>query len=886
MQQSNTWFTITAEQTASQLQTSPQGLTAEQVAQCRQQHGPNQLPEPQPKPIWRIFLEQFLNPLIYVLIGAAIISFAVGEVGDAGFIVAIVVLNAILGAWQEARAQSSAEALRSMVVPQARVRRGGKVLKIPALELVPGDVVLLEPGAKVPADIRLFESLTLKAEEALLTGESVPIEKTIHPIAEDQGASIGDRKNMVFAATTIVFGSGQGYVVATGRHTEIGKIANALSSSAQEKPPLIKRMDVFSKKISIAVLVICALLAGVGIYKGMEAFEIFLFVIAVGVSAIPEGLPIALTVGLSIGTSRMAKRNVIVRRLPAVEGLGSCTLIASDKTGTLTADEQTLQKILIPGLPAFEISGTGYHGEGQVMQQKQPITAQHPPMTQLMEAMLISNDGILRPLENGWEYSGDAMDVAMRAVAYKLGAKPADFLAATTLVEKVPYESERKYSGAFYNTTQQPGQLLFAIKGALEVVAKVLKPEQRTQAEELAKTLLAEGFRVLAIAKGPVARQDLNQVENLTLLGLLGFMDPVRPEVPAAIDTCNAAGIAVKMVTGDHPLTALTISKQLKIANDERDIITGPELLEVEEKTPEKLTEVVNQKKVFARVSPLQKQLIVQKSKEGGHFVAVTGDGANDAPALKSAHIGVAMGAGTDLTKDTASIIVSDNNFASIVSGVEQGRVTYSNLRNVIYLLLSTGLAEIILVSIPLFLGMPLPLVAVQLLWLNLVTNGIQDVALAFEKGHENLMNRPPRKPNESIFDRQMLEQMAVAAITMTALTFGLWYYHIEVLQTDMLIARSEVMMLFVLLQNFHLLNCRSERQSFFSIPVSTNPFLFVALLLAQGVHIAASYIPPVANALQIAPVPAKDWAMLLIMASSILVVMEVYKAIKRMRPA
>jgi len=874
------WFSLSIPDVQHKISSTPDGIDSQTVMDRRNQFGANQLPEPKPKPAWRIFLEQFLNPLIYVLIGAAIISIVVGEYGDAIFIAAIVTINAVLGTWQEAKAQSSAEALRSMVVPQARAKRAGKIIMLPAAELVPGDVVLLEPGTKVPADIRLFEALNLKAEEALLTGESLPVEKSILPI-EGKDPAIGDRVNMAFAATTIVLGSGQGYVVGTGHDTEIGKIAHALSSSEQEKPPLIKRMDEFSRKISIAVLVVCALLAIVGVAKGMEPFEIFLFVIAVGVSAIPEGLPIALTVALSVGTGRMAKRNVIVRRLPAVEGLGSCTLIASDKTGTLTRDEQTLQKIVIPDHEAFVISGSGYHGEGDVKQGDQVIGKQHAEMAGLMEASLISNDGILRQLDNGWEYSGDAVDVAIRAVAYKLGAKPKDFIEGCEMVQKVPYDSERKYSGAFYREANS-NQLVFAIKGAVEVVSELLDPAEITIAQELADRLSEEGFRVLAIAKGPAESEDLEKLSNLKLMGLMAFLDPVRDEVPKAIETCHQAGIQVKMVTGDHPITALTIARQLKIATGAENIITGPQLLELEQNHPEQLASVIHDKTVFARVSPLQKQMIVEKSKEAGDFIAVTGDGANDAPALKSAHIGVAMGSGTDLTKDTASIIVTDNNFASIVKGVKEGRTTYNNLRNIIYLLLSTGLAEILLVSIPLFIGMALPLIAVQLLWLNLVTNGIQDVALAFEKGHDKVMNRKPRRPNESIFDRQMLEQMGLAALTMTLLTFGLWYYLIEIKHEDMLVARSEVMMLFVLLQNFHLLNCRSERLSFFSIPAKTNPFLFIAIILAQGIHIAASYYPPAANVLNIIPVPAKDWLTLLIMPSSLLVAMEIYKLIQR----
>lgn len=844
------------------------------------------MPVAPPKTLLGIFLGQFLNPLIYVLIVAAGVSLAFGKVNDALFIAFVVLLNAGLGTWQESKAEDSAAALKKMVKVKARVRRGGKVSQVNSEALVPGDVVLLESGVRVPADLRLLEVNELVAEEALLTGESMPITKTA-TAATEALATIGDRTNMAYAATTIMKGRGVGVVTATGQATEMGKIAGSLAESKGEKPPLIQRMDIFSRNIAIVVVFVCAVLGFIGFQRGMVPFEIFMFMVAVGVSAIPEGLPISLTVALSVGTARMAARHVIVRKLPAVEGLGSCTLIGSDKTGTLTLDQQSLQRIVVAGGSAYTLTGQGYNGDGHIEDaQGQRISALPAALHDFLRASLMANEGILRPLpQGGWEHSGDAVDVAFRAVAYKAGGKPAQFTEDCRLVQMVPYESEKKYAGAFY---EKDGQLYFAMKGAVETILTYLDTEVAEATRLQADALAAEGFRVLGVAGGAVPDTDEQHIQQLQLIGLAGLIDPLRPEVIPAIDTCRQAGVEVKMITGDHPATALAIARQLGIAHLEHEVITGAEMLNLEQSDRETLLDTLDDKKVFARVSPLQKRLIIDCSKERGHFVAVTGDGANDAPALKNAHIGIAMGSGTDLTKETASIIVTDDNFASIAAGVEEGRFTYDNLRKIIYLLLSTGLAEILVVALTLIAGLPLPFLAAQLLWLNIVTNGIQDKALAFEKGDPDAMRRPPRRPNEPIFDRPMLQQLFVSALVMVAAAGGLWTYLVAqapsadtdaaLYDSYMLHARTQVMMLMVLLQNFHTLNCRSERKSILSIPLRSNWFLIVGIVLAQAIHIAASYTPGLQSVLSIAPITLQEWMLLLGLASSILVVMELYK--------
>jgi magnesium-transporting ATPase (P-type) len=857
-----------------ELNTDENGLTTDEVKKRQQEYGRNTMPQPKTKTLLQIFFYQFLNPLIYVLIGAAIISIVTGDIKDAIFITAIIVINAILGTYQESRAENSAAALRSLVKVNCRVRRNGGIHEIDSEELVPGDIVLLESGQKVPADLRLLEVNELSIEEALLTGESIAVAKKTELLDGGNDLAIGDRTNMAFAATTVQKGRGTGLVAQTGLKTQIGQIADSLSTTEAEKPPLVNRMEAFSKRISIIVLGACVILGIIGYLEGMPVKDIFFLMVAVGVAAIPEGLPVALTVALSIGTRRMAKRNVIVRKLPAVEGLGSCTLIASDKTGTLTMDEQSVKKLYLPGEKYYDVTGQGYNGEGQVMEGDTPVTL-NDELHRFILASILSNEGILRKTPTGWEHSGDAVDVAFRALSYKIGKDPTYFKDQAEVLRMVPYESENQYSAVYY---KQNEKTLFAMKGAVEVVITKLPPADSQAIADIAEQMAAEGYRVLALAGGAVQNVEGDELPPLELFGLIGMIDPLRPKAKDAVQQCRQAGVEVLMVTGDHPSTALAIARELGIADDKDAVITGAELSGMHDVPIEQLADKMRNKKVFARVAPLQKQRIVEAMKSLGHFVAVTGDGANDAPALKSAHIGVAMGAGTDLAKEASSIIVTDNNFASITAGVEEGRFTFDNLRKIIYLLISTGAAELLTVALAILTNIPLPFLAVQLLWLNLVTNGIQDIALAFEKGDKSVMQKPPRKPDESIFDKLMNTQIIVSGAFMAGIVFGVWYYLIYHLNYNEQHARTVVMMLMVLLQNFHVLNCRSERKSILKMPLKNNYVLLCGIIVAQLVHISASYIPGLNTTLHLEPITLNEWVLLVPMAASMLVVMEVFK--------
>ncbi|HSI90518.1 MAG TPA: HAD-IC family P-type ATPase, partial [Adhaeribacter sp.] len=735
--------------------------------------------------------------------------------------------------------------------------------------------ILLESGNKVPADVRLLKSNNLAAEEALLTGESVPVGKIPEKLT-DESLPIGDKVNMLFAGTTIVTGRATGVITGTASETEIGKIATSLKEMETGKAPLVDRMEVFAKKISIVTLVACILLGGVGYASGIPLTDIFFFVVAVAVSAIPEGLPISMTVALSIGTSKMAKRHVIIRKLTAVEGLGSCTMIGTDKTGTITVDQQTVKVLMLPSGQTWKVEGEGYNGDGAVTSEDKNFTAgEVPELDEMVKAAALCNEGSLTFESNEWEHNGDPIDVAFLALPYKMDSSPTEIRGAVEIVKEIPFESERQYSAVYY---KENGELKIAIKGAAERIVEKAAGADKEALLEAANKLASEGFRVIAVGGNTISDIPEEGIPDIKVLGLAALIDPLRAESKPAVALCHEAGVKVAMITGDHPATAFSIAQELGIADSKEELITGIELEQAFQAGEANFKETIAGKTVFSRVSPQQKQQIVLSMKDAGHFIAVTGDGVNDAPALKSANIGIAMGYGTDVAKETASIIISDNNFASIAAGIEEGRYTYSNLRKIIYLLISTGAAEILMIGLALAFQLPLPFLPVQLLWLNLVTNGIQDKALAFEAGEKEVMQLPPRDPKESVFNRIMIRQVVLAAATIALLTFGLWYHLLNHLGWEETTARNTVLLLMVLLQNFHTLNCRSETRSVFRMPLRNNLVLIPGILLAQGVHIAAMHIPFMQNLLQLEPVVWEDWLKLFGTACIIILVMEIFK--------
>lgn len=883
---SNKWHALPEEKVLEALETSLVGLSKEQVEDKTRTFGKNELPRRSPPAFLKIFFQQFLSPLIYILLAASILSIAIGEWQDSIFIFIVVILNAAIGAVQEWKAEQKTVALQDLIQTACIVRREGKELEVLTTELVPGDIILVESGNKVPADARLIEANQLKVDESFLTGESIETEKKIEILPSSTG--ISDRTNMLFAGSIITYGRAVGTVVSTGKNTSLGQIAKELTYQEQSKPPLLIRMERFSKQISYIILGLAALKAVLGIIGGESFADVFLLAVALAVAAIPEGLPVALTIVLSVATSRLVKKNVIIRKLTAVESLGSCTYIASDKTGTLTVNKQTAKKLILPGNSEYDIEGTGYDGIGRVIPSKNGAQIDPNALTRIGKTIAICNEANLTQKDQDWVYTGDSVDIAFLALAYKMGLSPMDVRNDVELDYKIPFESERRYSAQFY---KENGKMHVAVKGAAEEILplckKMLLP---TGEEEIDKSMLeteslrlAEaGYRVIAIASATIdSSKDAYSLKDLTFLGFAGLMDPLRPEVKQSITECRNAGIDVGLVTGDHPATALAIARQLGICSHSSQLITGKELELLGNAENQEFIDALKSVNVFARVTPLQKLEIVKGLQKLGHFVAVTGDGANDAPALYAANIGVAMGSGTDMAKDSAEMIVTDDRFSSIVSGIKEGRIAYSNIRKVIYFLISFGFSSLLLFLLTFLFKLATPLVAVQLLWLNLVTSSFQHIALAFSSSENGVMSIPPRPTDEAIFNRQMIEQTFISSVVIGLCAFGIWWWMMEAnMQVEQ--ARNLLLLFLVISQNIHIFNCRSENLSIFKIPIRDYTLVFLAVAAAFSFHLSAMNIDVLSGILKLNPVSLNEITWLLCISLIVLVVMEIYKAVRR----
>ncbi len=873
------WHSIGLADIEQTIQSGERGLTREEAASRLREYGPNRLPEQLPPSIWMILLRQFYSPLIYILVIAAIVSVYVGDYKDAGFIAAVLAINALIGGYQEWKAERSSQALRKLLQIHASVERDGELRELAAEEVVPGDVVWLESGNRVPADLRLLSSQALQIDESLLTGESLPVSKD--PAWQGaENASVGDRANMAFAGSIVMRGRGRGIVVATGTYTGVGQVALDALGSSGGSPPLIQRMERFTNVVAIGTLASSAVIGGLAVLLGTYPLdEVFLFVVALAVSAIPEGLPVAMTVALAIATTRMARRGVIVRRLTAVEGLGSCTLIATDKTGTLTVNALTVREVRLANGDVFEVTGEGFVPLGEVHRNSEPVTwNQDPALDALAVAGLLCNEGDLHRRDGEWAWRGDAVDLALLAFAEKLGCHRPDIVAAHPLVNEIPFESEHQYAATYHQTERGPRVY---VKGAPErILSMCAAGHDVSELEAHALDMASRGYRVLAIAEGDGAggtdrEHAPSEPGNLTFLGFVGMIDPLRPGVREAVRQCHEAGVDVMMITGDHRVTALAIASDLGLAADHTQVMTGPEL---EDASPEELAGIVRRVHVFARVAPRQKLQIVKAARLAGHFVAVTGDGVNDAPALRQANIGVAMGqSGTDVAREAAELVISDDNFATIVAGIDEGRIAYDNIRKVIYLLISTGAAELLMVLLTVVTGYPIPLLPVQLLWLNLVTNGIQGVAIAFEPGEGDTLQRKPRPPQEPIFNRLMIERTIAAVLVMGGVGFGVFAWLVSNGHTAAE-ARNVLLLLMVLFENFHIGNCRSETKSaFFSSPLRS-PLLLVGALTAFLLHVAMMYLPFAQQLLATSGLSATMWLTVLGLAFLIVPTLELHK--------
>ena len=879
------WYQKEVKDIYQELSTGEEGLTSQEAKKRLAQYGRNELPKKKTDGFWKLFFKGILDPIVLLLLVTVIFSLIIAEYVDAIAIGFIILVDLLLGAFQEWKAEKNAEGLANLIRVRCKVLRDGEEVEIDSSELVVGDIVLLESGNKISADLRLIDCHNLQIDESVLTGESLPIVKSDLPLEGE--VSLADRKNMAFAGTSVTTGRGKSVVVATAMATEIGAIASRVNNTKEAKSPLTIRMDKFSKQISLLIIVIAIIITILLFYKGVSGTEIFLSVIALSVSAMPEGLPLALTMALTIASNRMSKKNVIVKKLNAVESLGSCTVIASDKTGTLTVNEQTAKKILLPNGNSYTITGTGYNGKGEVL----PVDeAKIEDVVFLAQLGKINNEAKLEKVAGEkWESFGDSIDIAFLALAEKIGASSDQF----EILAEIPYESENKYSAVFYRLN---GEVRCTVKGSFEKVSDFSSMMIDGQAKkELDRTLLAkqnenlasEGYRVIALADGVCSSfqekemYDHTDIPKLTFMGMVAFIDPIREEVKDSILECESAGIKVLMVTGDHPLTAFAIAKELHLVTSYDEVATGQEVAEMFSKGQEEFDHFVQGKRVFSRVTPIDKNEIIHSLKRQGEFVAVTGDGVNDAPAIRGANIGIAMGSGTDVAKETASMIIIDDNFKSIVAGVKEGRCAYSNIRKVSYMLLSCGLAEVLFFVLSILLDLPMPLVAIQLLWLNIVTDGLQDFALSFERAEDGIMKEKPRSTKETIFNKELLTEVGIAGASIGLIVFSVWYYLIKVVGMETTLARGYIMALMVFMQNVHVFNCRSERQSTFKISLKSNKFIPIVIFCSILLQIVVMEVDFFSHFLQTSTIPVLHLVYLLLLALIILIVMEVYKEIK-----
>lgn len=868
----NRYYSMTIDEVFKRFQVDESGLSTREATKRINKYGKNELPKKERDSIFKIFFMEILDPIVLLLIVAIIASLVVGEVVDALAIVFIVLVDLIIGTYEENKANTTVEALASLVPEKVKVDRDGKEVLIDSKDLTIGDYVYLESGDKISADLRLVEAHNFTVDESILTGESITVEKNSKMLANKEMA-ITSQTNMVFAGTSVVTGRARAIVVGVGLNTEIGKIANTLNETVEEKSPLTIRVDKFSKQISILIGILSIILAILLFSKGLPFQEVLVSVIALAVSAMPEGLPLALTMALTIASNKMAKRKVVAKKLNYVESLGSCTVIASDKTGTLTVNEQTAKKIVLPNDMEYEVSGSGYSVNGEVVGKKLSYAKE------IAKLGVINNEAKFSKTEQ----IGDSIDIAFLVLGEKMKTKVNDI----EILETIPYESENKYSAVFYKKGEDT---YCTIKGSLEVVMSFCKKINLRneftpkKIEEQNEALSSDGYRVIAIADGKISEKNEyteKDIKDLTFMGLVGFIDPIRKEAITAINRCRGAGIKVLMITGDHPLTAFKIAKDLKLTNTYDEVTTGVEVEEYLKKGDKAFDEFVKSKKIFTRVTPMEKLKIVESLKRQGEFVAVTGDGVNDAPALKVANIGIAMGSGTDIAKETAKMIVIDDNFRSIVNGVLEGRVAYANIRKITYFLISCGLAEVLFFALAIAFNMPMPLVAIQLLWLNVVTDGIQDIALSFEKAEADIMNKKPRDPKESLFDQCLLEEIIISGVFIGLIVFGLWYYLLNVVHMEVGAARGYTMALMIIIQNIHAFNCRSEDKSSFTISIASNPIFAVGVLGSMILGVAVLEVDFLSMFLKTSHVPLIHLLELVLFGFTILVVMEIYKKVK-----
>lgn len=884
------WHSQDIEALFQRLSSTPNGLSQNIVKSRLQEYGPNRIRSEKKKGPLARFLIQFHNVLIYVLLCSGLATALLGHWIDSGVIFGVVIINAIIGFIQEGKAEKALDAIRKMLSQQAMVKRDGKFISLPADELVPGDVVLLQSGDKVPADLRLFKSRELRIEEAMLTGESMPVDKTTLPVAEHAG--IGDRKCLAYSGTLVSYGQGQGVVVATGDNTEIGRISGMLDSVQTLVTPLLRQMTTFAQWLTGAIAIIAVATFAYGFFvQGYPASEMFLAAVGLAVAGIPEGLPAIMTITLAIGVQRMAKKNAIIRRLPAVETLGSVTVICSDKTGTLTRNEMTVQTIAT-GAGICEISGTGYDPHGSFILDDQEINPEELPLLREMaRAALLCNDASLTEVDGQWQMQGDPTEGALVTLALKAGLEHDYCQSQYPRTDAIPFESQHRFMATLHHDHSKHGFIY--VKGAPERILEMCH-QQRMRGEDVPldevywetsmHAMASRGQRLLAIAFKPALseHQNLNFSDidsGLTLLGVVGIIDPPREEATQAVRVCQSAGIRVKMITGDHAITALAIGKQMSIG-DGTTVVQGIDLENLDES---QLTEVVQRSDIFARVSPEQKLQIVMALQDSGEVVSMTGDGVNDAPALKRADVGVAMGLqGTEVAKEAAEMVLADDNFASIAHAVEEGRTVYDNIKKSILFVLPTNGGELVIIVAAIVMGKMLPITPAQILWINMITAVTLALTLAFEPPEQNVMQRPPRDPKEPLLSVFLIWRVIFVSLILVIGTFGLFLWERQH-GASIELARTIAVNTLVMFEIFYLFSAR-----FLLAPSLTfdgffgNRYSLYAIGILILFQLAFTYFGPMQTLFSTRAMTLETWLRVIIVASSVLFLVEIEKMLLR----
>jgi magnesium-transporting ATPase (P-type) len=861
------------------------GLSVEEAAARLARHGPNRPSARLGRCPLRRIADQLIQPLVLVLIAAGIVTASLGEWVDAGVILGVVVVNALIGYLQEGKAEAALAALARALSTEATVLRSGHRRRIDAVELVPGDIVWLAAGDKVPADLRLLGGRELRTAEAPLTGESTAVEKHEAPLPAD--TPLADRRNMAYAGTHVVAGHGHGVVVATGDATESGRISQLIAQAPDLQTPLTRKMAVFSRQLLVAILVLAALTFGVGLLRGQSAFDMFMAAVALAVGAIPEGLPAAVTITLAIGVGRMARRRAIIRKLPAVETLGSTTVVCSDKTGTLTENQMTVREIWA-GNANYAVTGAGYGTEGGITLAGRPTTVGWA-LKEVLVAGALCNDASLHREHGHWRIGGDPTEAALLVAARKGGLDEGTLRALSPRIDELPFDSARQTMATLH---QLDGGRLIYVKGALERILPTCSamldthgrhwPLDPEEVEERAVAMTGRGLRVLALARKPLPEErPLTAAElagDLVLVGLVGMIDPPRPRAVSAVRTCQAAGIRVKMITGDHAGTALAIARQLGIGDGD-GVLTGRQLAALDDAG---LGRAARETDVFARVEPEQKLRLVRALQAGGDVVAMTGDGVNDAPALKQADIGIAMGqGGTEVAKEAAAMVLTDDNFATIEAAIEEGRGVYDNLVKFITWTLPTNFGEGLVILAAIFAGVTLPITPLQILWINMTTAVLLGLPLAFEPVERGIMHRPPRPPAAPILDEPLVWRIILVGLLMLAGAFGLFDLALSRGQ-PVAEARTIAVNVFVMIEAAYLFNCRSLTRSVRAVGYWSNPWVWAGVGAMAVLQLAFTYLPPFQALFGTAAIGLGAWVEILMVGLMAASVVAIEKALRR----